>query len=67
MEGPSRSATCFEKSSLRVRNNGIRMKPPKFQSVEEYLAAQDPAKARTLRSVIDLILTQFAELESKIS
>src|SRR5437667_1259319 len=43
------------------------MKPQKFKSVEEYLASQDPAKARTLRSVIDLILTQFPELESKIS
>ena len=40
------------------------MKSPKFKSVEEYLASQDPAKARTLRSVIDLILTQFPELES---
>ena len=27
----------------------------------------DPTKARTLRSVIDLILAQFPELESKIS
>jgi uncharacterized protein YdhG (YjbR/CyaY superfamily) len=40
---------------------------PRFKSVEEYLASQDPTKARTLRSVIDLILTQFPELESKIS
>jgi uncharacterized protein len=40
---------------------------PKFKSVEEYLASQDPTKARTLRSLIDLILTQFPELESKIS
>ena len=43
------------------------MKSPKFKSVDEYLASQDPAKARTLRSVIDFILTQFPELESKIS
>ena len=43
------------------------MNSPKFNSVEEYLASQDPAKARTLRSVIELILTEFAELESKIS
>src|SRR5947207_882895 len=43
------------------------MKSPKFNSVEEYLASQDPAKERTLRSVIDLILAQFPELESKIS
>jgi uncharacterized protein len=40
---------------------------PKFNSVEEYLALRDPTKERTLRSVIDLILTQFPELESKIS
>jgi uncharacterized protein len=31
------------------------------------LASQDPAKERTLRSVIDLILAEFPELESKIS
>jgi len=40
---------------------------PKFNSVEEYLASLDSTKERTLRSVIDLILTQFPELESKIS
>src|SRR5271167_2759044 len=40
---------------------------PKFNSVEEYLASRDPTKESTLRSVIDLILTQFPELESKIS
>jgi uncharacterized protein len=39
----------------------------RFSSVEEYLASLDPAKAKTLRSVIDLILTQFPGLESKIS
>ena len=42
-------------------------KSPRFNSVEEYLASQDPTKARTLRSVIDLILVEFPELESKIS
>jgi uncharacterized protein len=40
---------------------------PKFKSVEEYLASLDPTKERTLRSVIDLILAQFSELQSKIS
>ena len=41
---------------------------PRFSSVEEYLASlDDPTKEKTLRSVIDLILTQFPELESKIS
>jgi uncharacterized protein YdhG (YjbR/CyaY superfamily) len=43
------------------------MSSPKFNSVEEYLASLDPTKERTLRSIIDLILTQFPELESKIS
>jgi uncharacterized protein len=43
------------------------MKSPRFNSVEEYLASQDPTKERTLRSIIDFILTQFPELESKIS
>ena len=42
-------------------------KSPRFKSVEEYLTAQDPVKARTLKSVIDFILTEFPELESKIS
>jgi uncharacterized protein YdhG (YjbR/CyaY superfamily) len=40
---------------------------PKFNSVEEYLASLDPRKERTLRSTIDLILTQFPELACKIS
>ncbi len=43
------------------------MKSQKFGSVEEYLASVDPTKQRTLRAVIDLILTEFPELESKIS
>ena len=38
-----------------------------FKSVEDYLTSVDPTKARTLRSVIDLILVEFPELESKIS
>jgi uncharacterized protein YdhG (YjbR/CyaY superfamily) len=42
-------------------------KPPRYNSVEEYLASLDSTKERTLRSVIDFILTQFPELESKIS
>src|SRR3979490_626053 len=42
-------------------------KPRRLNSVEKYLASQDPAKERTLRSVIDLILAEFPELESKIS
>ena len=43
------------------------MTSPIFNSIEEYLASLDATKAKTLRSVIDLILSQFPELESKIS
>ncbi len=39
----------------------------RFNTVEDYLASVDPAKARTLRAVIDLILAKFPELECKIS
>lgn len=42
-------------------------KSPRFSSVEEYLALQDPAKETTLRSIIDFILKQFPGLEAKIS
>jgi len=52
---------------MKKKTKSTKLKSPRFNSVEEYLASQDPAKARTLRSVIDLILTQFPELESKIS
>jgi uncharacterized protein YdhG (YjbR/CyaY superfamily) len=43
------------------------MKSPKFKSVEDYLTSLDPTKEKTLRSVIDFILKQFPELQSKIS
>lgn len=43
------------------------MKSPRFNSIEGYLASQDPVKARTLKLVIDCILTQFPELQAKIS
>ena len=43
------------------------MSSPRFNSVEDYLASVDPTKEKTLRSVIDLILAQFPELECKIS
>jgi uncharacterized protein len=66
--------TGFQEASKAV-NRGERKaarqpsarRRPRFNSVEDYLASQDPVKARTLRSIIDLILTQFPELESKIS
>ena len=44
-----------------------RSRRPRFNSVEEYLASQDPRKAKTLKSVVDFILTEFPELQSKIS
>jgi uncharacterized protein YdhG (YjbR/CyaY superfamily) len=43
------------------------MGAPRFNSIEEYLASQDPTKQRTLRSVIDFILAEFPGLESKIA
>ena len=46
---------------------GKKRKPSRFSSVDDYLRSQDPVKARTLRSVIDFILAEFPELESKIS
>src|SRR3979409_1121530 len=55
----------MKKRPLKDRRKEI--KSPRFNSVEEYLASVDPTKERTLRSVIDFILTQFPELESKIS
>jgi uncharacterized protein YdhG (YjbR/CyaY superfamily) len=39
----------------------------KFNSIEGYLASVDSTKAKTLRSIIDFILTEFPQLESKIS
>lgn len=42
-------------------------RPPRFASVDEFLASLDPIKARTLRSVIDFILQEFPKLEPKIS
>ena len=39
----------------------------KFNSVEAYLASVDSTKTKTLRSVINFILAEFPQLESKIS
>src|SRR6266550_6695793 len=52
---------------MKKKNETKKRKSPRFNSVEEYLASLDPAKERTLKSVIDLILAEFPELESKIS
>ena len=43
------------------------MGPPRFSSVDDYLSSVDLTKSRTIRSIIDFILGQFPELESKIS
>ena len=43
-------------------------KSPRFNSVQEIFSLTGPCESKDpLRSVIDLILTQFPELESKIS
>jgi uncharacterized protein len=52
---------------MMKRSAPKKKKSPKFNSVEDYLASQDPVKAKTLRSVIDFILSEFPELKSKIS
>jgi uncharacterized protein len=39
----------------------------RFYSLEDYLASLDSRKAKTIKAVIELILTQFPELEVKIS
>ena len=52
---------------MKKKNTSKKLKSPRFHSVEDYLASQDSTKAKTLRSVIDLILAEFPELESKIS
>jgi uncharacterized protein len=51
----------------KTRRKARLRRRPRFDSIENYLASVDPTKANTLRSVIDLILKQFPELESKIS
>lgn len=43
------------------------MSARKFDTVEDYLAALDPVKARTIRSVFDVILPEFPGLESKMA
>ena len=52
---------------MKKKNKSNKLKSPRFNSVEDYLTSVDATKERTLRSVIDLILAEFPELESKIS
>jgi uncharacterized protein len=43
------------------------MASPRFNSVEDYLAAADLGNSRTIRKLIDLIVSEFPELEAKIA
>lgn len=43
------------------------MKTPRFASIDDYLAALDEIKAKTIGDIFDLILQQFPELTAKIS
>lgn len=43
------------------------MKTQNTLTIEDFLTAQDPVKEKTLRSVIDFILSEFPELEVKIA
>ncbi len=40
---------------------------PRFSSVDDYIAKQEPAKAKTVKAIVDLILKEFPELETKIA
>ncbi|HTI73179.1 MAG TPA: DUF1801 domain-containing protein [Candidatus Limnocylindria bacterium] len=51
----------------KAKKQGDKPKSPRFGSIEDYLTSVGPVKEKTLRSVIDLILADFPELESKIS
>ena len=54
---PTRRTTAADKAT----------RPPRYATVEDYLAALTPAKARTLRAIIDLILAQYPQLQCKIA
>ena len=43
------------------------MSPSKYNSLEDYIASLEPVKASTVRSIIDFILGEFPELESKLA
>lgn len=43
------------------------MSAAKFDSVDDYLASLSPEKAKTLGSVIDLVLGEFPGLEAKLA
>jgi uncharacterized protein YdhG (YjbR/CyaY superfamily) len=43
------------------------MSAQKFDSIDEYLSSLEPAKAKTLGAIIDLILAEFPGLEAGIA
>ena len=43
------------------------MAAPKFNSVDEFIAAQGPAQQKTLRAIIDFILAEFPELGCQLA
>ena len=43
------------------------MATPRFSSVDDYLSSLQPPKDQTIRSIIDVILAGFPELEAKIA
>ena len=43
------------------------MASPKFSSIDDYIASVDATKGQTLKALIDFILTEFPDLESKIA
>lgn len=43
------------------------MSSPKFNTLEDYLIAQDSAKEKTLRDIIAFIVAEFPSLEAKIA
>ncbi|MDQ2987966.1 MAG: DUF1801 domain-containing protein, partial [Pseudomonadota bacterium] len=43
------------------------MSSPRFASIDDYLSSLEPAKAKTLGAIIDLILAEFPELDAAIA
>jgi uncharacterized protein len=43
------------------------MAPPRFSSVDDYLASVDPRQAATLRNVIECALGEFPQLDVKLA
>lgn len=43
------------------------MGAPKFASIYDYLASLDATKAKTLRAIITLVLSEFPELDAKMA